>query len=262
MRLQSIFRFSLLAVAIFTLFSCNKKEEYATDKLSDYIPLTPGKYITYRLDSMVFTGFGKVIEIHKYQVKHVIDALITDNIGIPSYRVYVYIRDSAGLQPWQPAGNTYFITPLADQMELIENNLRFIKIHAPVKDDFSWKGNKYLPSNNVCGGTYCPTYNFSNDDDIQDWDYYYDGNPTSFSYRNINYTDVQTVEQIDESLNIPVTLPNSFGYKSRALEKYSKNIGLVYREYTLYEYQPDPNAGGPNYSYRGFGVTMWMIEHN
>lgn len=260
MRQQPFTRFSLLAVAIFALFSCNKTEEYDTDKLSDYIPLSPGKYITYRLDSMVFTNFGKNTEIHKYQAKHVIDALITDNLGRPSYRVFVYLRDSAGLQPWQPAGNTYFITPLTDQVELVENNLRFIKIHGPVKDGFTWKGNKYLPSN-TCGGTYCPDYNFSNDDQIQDWDYYYDGDPASFSYRTFNYTNVQTVEQVDEHLNIPVILPNSFGYKSRALEKYSKTIGLVYREYALYEYQPDP-TGGSNYSYRGFGITMWMIDHN
>jgi hypothetical protein len=260
MRKLSIFRFSLLAVTIFTFFSCNEKEEYNTDKLSDYIILTPGKYITYRLDSMVFTAFGRTTEIHKYQVKHVIDAQVSDNIGRPSYRVYVYIRDSAGLQPWQPAGNTYFITPLADQMELIENNLRFIKIHAPVKDAFTWKGNKYLPSD-TCGGPYCPLYKFSNDDEMQDWDYYYDGNPSSFSYRGINYSDVITIEEANESFNVPITAPTSYAAKTRSVEKYSKNIGLVYREYELWEYQP--NTGNPAGPYKiGFGITMWMIDHN
>lgn len=260
MRRLSAFRFSLLAVAIFALFSCNKKEEYATDKLSDYIPLTPGKYITYRLDSMVFTNFGRNTEIHKYQVKHVIDALITDNIGRPSYRVYVYIRDSAGLQFWQPAGNTYYITPLTDQVELIENNLRFIKIHAPVKDAFTWKGNKYLPSD-TCGGPYCPLYKFSNDDDIQDWNYYYDGNPSSFSYRGISYTNVIIVEEADESFNVPIVIPTSYAARTRSVEKYSKTIGLVYREYELWEYQP--NTGNPAGPYKtGFGISMWMIDHN
>jgi hypothetical protein len=261
MRKLSLFRFSILAVTFFTFFSCNKKEDYVSDKLSDYMILAPGKYITYRLDSLMFTNFGLTAVTHSYQAKHVIDAQITDNLGRPSYRVYVYLRDTAGLQPWLPAGNTYFITPLTNQVEVTENNLRFIKLHLPITDKFSWKGNSYLPSN-TCGGTYCPQYNFSNDDQIQDWDYYYDGGLSSFSYRNKNYTDVQTVEQMNESINVPVTIPTSFGYKTRAVEKYSKNIGLVYKEYTLYEYQPDPVPGGPNYSYRGFGVTMWMIDHN
>jgi hypothetical protein len=256
MRHLSIFRFSILAVATVALFSCNKKEDYVSDKLSDYIPLSVGKYITYRLDSMVFTGFGRVTEIHKYQVKHVIDALITDNIGRPSYRVYVYIRDSAGLQSWLPAGNTYLITPLEDQVEVTENNLRFIKMHLPVKDGFSWKGNKYLPS--TAGGPYNQLFGFNNDDNMYDWDYYYDGNPSSFSYRGVNYTNVQTVEEANESVNVPIVTPNAYAYRSRAVEKYSKNIGLVYREYELWDYQTNTP---PPYKV-GFGITMWMIDHN
>jgi hypothetical protein len=255
MRQLSLCRFSLLAVAIFTLFSCNKKEVYDTDKLSDYIPLTPGKYITYRLDSMVFRVFGTVTEIHKYQVKHVIDAQIPDNLGRPSYRVFVYIRDSAGLQPWQPSGNTYFITPLEDRVEVVENNLRFIKIHAPVKDGYSWKGNSFLPS--VVKGPYDPFFSFNNDDNMYDWDYYYDGNPSSFSYQGFNYTNVQTVEEADESTNVPIIL-DAYAYRSRAVEKYSKNIGLVYREYELWDYQTNLT---PHYK-TGFGITMWMIDHN
>jgi hypothetical protein len=253
MRLQSITRFSLLAVAIFTLFSCNKKEEYNTDKLSEYIILTPGKYITYRIDSMVFTNFGRSTEIHKYQVKHVIDAQVTDNLGRPSYRVFVYIRDTAGLQPWQPAGNTYFITPLADQMELIENNLRFIKLHAPVKDAFTWKGNKYLPAE-----PYGQLYSFNNDNDMEDWDFYYDGNTSSFSYRGLNYENVLTVEEANETFNVPIMPLDAYAYRSRAVEKYAKNIGLVYREYELWDYQTNMP---PPYK-TGFGITMWMIDHN
>jgi hypothetical protein len=256
MRHLSLFRFFLLAAAIFTLFSCNKKDEYITDKPTDYIQLTPGKYITYRLDSMVFRGFGTITEIHKYQVRHVIDALITDNLGRPSYRVFVYIRDSAGLQPWQPSGNTYFITALDNQVELIENNLRFIKMHAPVKDGYSWKGNTYLPS--VVKGPYDPLFSFNNDDNMYDWDYYYDGNPSSFSYRGLNYSNVQSVEEVNESANYPITCANCYAYRSRAVEKYAKNIGLVYREYELWDYQTN---GAVPYK-TGFGITMWMIDHN
>jgi hypothetical protein len=260
MRLQSISLISLIAIALTSLLSCDKKEDYVTDKISDYMKLAPGKYITYRLDSTVFTNFGRTIEIHKYQVKHEIDALITDNIGRPSYRVYVYIRDSAGLQPWLPAGNTYFITPLDNQVELIENNLRFIKLHEPFKNAYSWKGNKYLPSD-TCGGPYCPLYKFSNDDDMQDWDYYYDGDASSFSYKGINYSDVFTVEEKDESFNVPITVPTSYAAKTRSVERYAKNIGLVFRELTMWEYQPNTgNPAGPYYT--GFGATMWMIDHN
>lgn len=257
MRILAYLRLSLLAfTAAITLFSCNEKTEViTTEALSDYLPLTVGKYITYRIDSLVFTNFGRVTETHKYQVKHQVDAQIVDNMGRTSFRVYRFIRDSAGTQPWVPSGS-YFITPLPDQVEVIEDNLRFIKLHLPMSDGFSWKGNRYLPTD-----AYSPLYNFSNDDNLEDWDFYYDGEPGSFSYRGINYSNVYSIEETNESFNVPITSPGSFATRSRAVEKYAKNIGLVYREYELWEYQPNPGGSGGPYK-TGFGITMWMIDHN
>ena len=70
----------ILAVFSFLFFitSCEKEtEEFKTEAIADYLPLAVGKYITYRLDSTVFTNFGTVEETHRYQVKHVVDAQIT-----------------------------------------------------------------------------------------------------------------------------------------------------------------------------------------
>lgn len=250
-------RLLLAAFAALFLVSCDdEKETFVTDNVNDYRPAAVGKYITYRLDSMVFTNFGRDVEIRKYQVKHVVDAQITDNEGRPAYRIFTYLSDSTGTQPWQP-GKTYTVTPLSDQVEVFgEDNRRYIKLHMPVKNNFTWKGNKFVPDN-----TYNPLYPFSNDDNMQDWDFYYDGEPGTFNYRGNNYSNVLTVEQIDESLNVPITSPTSYASKSRSIERYSKNIGLIYKEYELWEYQP--NTGNPAGPYKvGFGITMWMIDHN
>jgi hypothetical protein len=255
MKIPHIQRLCLLLLITAGVLSCNKKEDFTSASLSDYMPLAAGKYITYRIDSMVFTNFGRSTEIHKYQVKHQIDAVITDNLGRPSYRVYRFERDTAGLQPWQPAG-TYYITPTGDQVELAEDNLRFIKLHTPFRSGFSWKGNRFLPSD-----PYGSHYNFSNDDNMEDWDFYYDGDPGSFSYRGNNYSDVYSVEEADESFNVPITSPTSYAARSRAVEKYARNIGMVYREYELWEYQPNTAGSGGPYK-TGFGITMWMIDHN
>jgi hypothetical protein len=247
----------LLSVIIscFLIASCDKKDDFSSEALADYMPTVPGKYITYQVDSMVFTNFGRNTEIHAYQVKHVVDALITDNEGRPAYRVFRYIRDSAATLAWQPSGS-YFITALDNELEVSEDNLRFIKLHLPFKDGYTWKGNRYLPTD-----PYGPLYNFSNDDNMEDWDYFYDGSPASFSFRTFNYSNVYTVEEADESFNVPITSPTSYASRSRAVERYGKNVGLVYRQYELWEYQP--NTGGQGGPYKtGFGVTMWMIDHN
>jgi hypothetical protein len=255
MRFQSNFFLFLLAITTFTFFSCsNKTEEFISEPLSDYIPLQTGKYITYRLDSLVFTNFGRNIETHRYQVKHVVDAQVTDNLGRPAYRIYTYIRDSAGTQSWTADGS-YFITPLANQTEVTADNLRVIRLHLPVREGYEWAGNSYLPDE-----PYKALYDFSNDDDMKtpEWNFAYEAPGAAFSYRNQNYTDVLTVEEIDDSQNLPVT--NVYAYKTRAVEKYSKNIGLIYRQYELWEFQP--NTSGPSPFYTGFGIRLWMIDHN
>jgi hypothetical protein len=253
------FKSSIFTLIIGCLFfvSCSKQtEEFQTEQISDYTNLVVGKYITYRLDSLVFKGFSVTPEIHKYQVKHVVDAEITDNLGRPSYRIFRYLRDSSGTQAWQPNGS-YLVTPLHDQLEVTEDNLRFIKLHLPFKEGVSWKGGKYLPDD-----AYHFISNFNSyDDDLNDWDYYFDRFESSVNYRNQVYTDVWTVEEADETVNIPVTDPMMYGSLVRAVEQYAKGIGLVYREYTLYEYQP--NLTGPGGPFKtGQGITMWMIDHN
>jgi hypothetical protein len=140
-------------------FSCKtEKEEFQSEELTDYImPLQAGKYITYQLDSTVFTNFGRNTETHKYQEKNIVDAQIPDALGRNSYRIFRFLRDSAGTQAWKPAG-TYLVTPMKNTVELIENNLRFIKLAAPLKQDVTWKGNRYLPAE-----PYDQFYNFNND---------------------------------------------------------------------------------------------------
>jgi len=257
MRFLTFCKHSLIVFIVLSIYSCDKTttEEFQSDSLNDYIPLAVGKYITYRIDSTVFTNFGRTTEIHKYQVKHIIDAQISDNLGRPSYRVFRYLNDSVASKPWLPAG-TYFITPLATQTEVIEDNLRFIKLHLPVKNGYTWKGNKYIPVN-----AYGSLYNFSNDDSMEDWDFEYDGESSSFSYGGKNYSGVYSIEEQDEAYNVPITDPNGYATKTRSVEKYSKNIGLVYREYEMWEYQPNPGGSGGPFK-TGFGIKMWMVDNN
>ncbi len=247
------YRLILIASLLIFLSSCtDKKEEFVTEPLSDYLPLQPGKYITYRIDSLVFTNFDRDIETHSYQVKHVVDAEIKDNLGRPSYRIYRFLRNADGTGEWASNGS-YFVTPLPDQVEVVDDNLRFIKLHAPLREGYTWEGNKYLhldpyPSTGLSDGF------------LENWDYFYDSFSSSFEYNGYEYKDVWTVEEKDDSQNFPVTDPDFYGSKSRGVEKYAKNIGLVYREFMIAQYEP--NTSGPNPYYKGFGITMWMIDHN
>ncbi len=247
---------ALLSVSLFFTTACDKTtiEDFETEDLNAFLPAIKGKYITYRLDSTVFTNFGRNIEVHKYQVKHEIDSLITDNIGRPSYRVFRYLRDSAGNQPWVPNG-TYFLTHLDKQVEVIEENLRFIKLHQPFRLGYNWKGNKYLSTE-----PYSSKFSFSNDDNMNDWDYTFEQFDPSIMIGTKTVNNVYTILHIDESVNAPVRDVNAYGARNLSIEKYAKDIGLVWREYVLWEYQPPAN--GVSGFYTGFGIKMWMIDYN
>lgn len=181
----------------FALFSCKDEvENFSSDNIKDYYPLATGKYITYRLDSTVFTTFGTVTEVRSYQVKYQIDQPITDNQGRPAFRVYRYRRDLAGTQPWEPYGSLT-VTLVDNQIEVAEDNLRIIKLHMPMRQDYTWPGNSYLPTS-----PYNNLFQFSNDDFMQLWDYTYTNVTDVFRYNNQTLQNVATVLHIDERLKL------------------------------------------------------------
>ena len=243
----------LLAVTAIT--GCKKEtEDFKTEPLTDYLPTQPGKYITYRTDSTLFTNFGTTTTVRSYQEKHQVESVITDNEGRPTYRVFRTIRNVDGTGAWKPSG-TYAITPGTSSVEVVENNLRFLKLAGTVKQDNTWKGNRHLPAD-----PYGAAYAFSNDDNMADWDYTYTNTNETLSLGGKTFNNVITVEQVNESANAPVTQPAAYGYINYSVNKFAKGVGLVYEELTMWEYQPNPGGSG---GYRtGFGVKRSLIDHN
>jgi len=350
-----IFPLSAFFILCFVALSCEqKKEDFNTELSKDYIPLQVGKYIIYRIDSTVFTQAGRAEEIHSYLEKHVIDAQFMDNAGRSSFRVYRFLNSNlTGDGTWVSDGS-YLITPLQNSVEVVENNLRTIRLITPVQKDITWKGNRY-----IIDDPYYPLYDFTSPDNKypSDWNFEITETNGTISLNNKPYTNVVTVKLIDEknlpdtlnatstTLAIPSTASLSFwvkggtsvhsdtiklsppqakdssvrlniynattnplslnnipipknysrsfqyypgkwnyptikskvngrdttyirdtlyndlpyGIKSFGVDKYAKNIGLIYQELDLWEYQPNP--GGTPYKV-GFALKRSIVEHN
>lgn len=260
--------FSFYLFLILLLTACQDKQEamdgydYQTERLQELLPLEPGKYITYSLDSTVFTELGLVKEVHSYQEKNVVDAQITDAAGQPSYRIYRYLRDADGTQPWRSAG-TYFITITNNRVEWVENNRRSVKLVLPVKDGVTWKGFQYLPNE-----PFSPEINnFSVGNALRTWEFSYEGE-MSETIGTFELDSVRTVFHIDESTNLDATdkvqVETAYAARSYSTEKYAKGLGLVYQNLQLWEYQPREPGSTGSYSgtYKGFGVERTLIDHN
>jgi hypothetical protein len=77
---------------------------------------------------------------------------------------------------------------------------------------------------------------------------------------NQSYDSTITITQINDSSNVPVINPSVIGQKMRWIEKYAKNVGLVYKDVLIWEYQPPTGNLDP---YRtGFGLRLTILDHN
>jgi hypothetical protein len=243
---KTVLLITIVTVVVFA--SCKKSTDVLdVPAVNDYSPFVIGKYIAYNLDSTIFINFGTKDTVVKYQVKHQVDALITDNLGRPAYRIIRYIRKTAA-DPWVP-DNTFMAVPTEFALEFVENNMRFLKLKGPVRDGFTWKGNSYID-----------TYSLnSNVKYLDDWDYTYDSVGTSRTIGTFTLDNTLHVAQRDEIIGNPSD-PNSYSEINFSSENYAQGLGLFYRNFLHIEYQPArPGVG----AYRvGYGVKMTMIDHN
>jgi len=246
---------SLLAILI--IYACNKQNPgINTAPLSDYMPMQIGKYVHYRLDSIRFVDFGQRDTIVSYDAKDVVDGELTDNTGRQTFRVIRYLRDVASTNENDYiASLTYFVTPTRESIEVQEDNLKFQKLKLPVNNGYSWHGNAFLPAT-----PYYQLYQFSNDEDINVWDYTYSNVNEPVTINGNDYDSTATVVQVADSSNVPIEFPDGLAYRNYWTEVYAKNIGLIYKEVVMWEYQP-PNSGNPGFR-SGFGLTMSIIDHN
>lgn len=241
---------------VFTFMSCSKEGTVATAQLNEYAPTETGKFIRYRLDSMRFIDFGQRDTIISYDAKDVIEEQVTDNAGRTAYRVTRYLRNVASNSDLDYVANlTYLITPSREAIEVMENNLKYQKLRLPVKDGYSWRGNTYLPTT-----PFFTLFDFSNDEGMDLWDYTYQNVNQSVEIDNVVYDSTATVLQIADSSNVPIEFPDGLAYRNYWAETWAKNIGLIYKEVVMWEYQP-PISGNPGFR-SGFGLKMTIIDHN
>jgi hypothetical protein len=237
---------SIVTVTAFYLSSCKKTESYSSPSIADYNPLQTGKYITYQLDSLIYLSFGTRDTTVSYQVKYLTDSLITDNLGRPAYRIFRFIRKNEN-EPWR-SDAAFMSINTGNRLEFIENNLRYIKLQMPIKDNVKWKGNSFID-------TYSSNSLFRY---LDNWDYSYANVGAADDVSNFNFDNIITVLQRDEIIGVPDE-PSSYSEVNYSQEKYAKGIGMIYRKFFHSEYQP--NNGG-YFADGSYGVTYTIIDHN
>ena len=236
-----------LIIIIFT--SCKKESTILSPiTVNDYYPLQIGKYINYDLDSTLFVTFGTVKKIVSYKAQDRVSDSLTDSRGRLSFRVNRYIRKD-GTSPWVYS-TTFLVTNTGGTIEMVENNLRFIKLAFPLKQDFSWKGNAFINTTSLD-----PDLRY-----LDNWDYMYDSVNVPLSFNGIIIDSTLKIMERDEFTGQDPNMPGTlYAEKNYSVEKYGKGIGLIYRDFIHWVYQGKENGRG---YYEGYGVKLTMTGYN
>lgn len=236
---------SLTVVGLFFLSSC-KKEIIPADEVElgkDYFPVMAGHFIEYDVDSILYNDFTKTTDTFKLEFRDEIGETYLDNEGRQSFVINRYYRQDS-TYTWEE-NLTYYVTATSFKLEVIENNLRFLKLVFPVKLNTRWYGNSYIPAG------------FNVDLQwFQDWDYKYVNVSEPYNNGNINFENTVTVNQVDITEGAPDEA-NEYSARTFAKEVYAKNVGLVYRELTRWVYQPTVSK----YK-KGFTLIMRAKKYN
>jgi hypothetical protein len=143
------------------------------------------------------------------------------------------------------------VVPTTNSIEYIENNLRFLKLELPIRQDFSWKGNSFINTT-----TLDPDLRY-----LDDWDYVYDSVGIPLTINSISIDSTIKVSQRDDFLGQDPAIPGTlYAERNYGVEKYGKGIGLIYKEFLHWEYQGQ-ESGVPG-SYVGYGIKLSITGHN
>ena len=194
-------------------FSCKKDEVIKPLDIGyNYFPVDTGFWVEYKVDSIVWNDFypdddPRHIDTFSFKIKEYNESNFIDNEGRLALRIERY-KKSSDTTNWF-LKDVWFANKSSDAAEKVEENERFIKLVFPVKEGAIWHGNAF------------------NTWDV--WDYEYQNVDTYTQINGISFDSSLTVLQADE-----------FNLIARvySVEKYVRNIGLVYKEYINVETNP------------------------
>ena len=195
------------------LSACNKTEDFAIDYKYGYFPHQQGFYTVYDVDSVAFNEFIGEPDTFRYQKKEVIDSAFTDNAGRPAFKILRYQR-SDSTEQWRIADVWYGVVT-QNSAERVEENLRFVKMIFPPEENLTWDGNRHVQIVDALWW-------------LQDWEYKIASLDVPETINGIHFDSTLTVHQRDWQIAIK---------KVYALEKYAKNVGLIYKEIQALEKQ-------------------------
>jgi len=197
------------------LFGCQSKvDNNPRDIGLEYAPLEIGSWVVYQVDSHVYDDFNlsRPDTNYKYQIKELVESEFQNQVGQKTRRIERYSRNADTL-PWI-LSNVWAANLSSNSFEKVEDNIRYVKLVFPVKENNSWNGNQF--------------------NTLEEWNYrYFNSNAPRF-VNGFTFDSTLVVNQINDSNVIQ---------RKYAYEIYAKGIGMVFKRIDTLETQNGKRKG-------------------
>lgn len=227
---------AFIAILLVSVNGC--KKEYETVSLTadaNYFPDDSGTFVIYKVDSILYNDFFFNSDLSQYQrstsyfLKEKITEQFIDNLGRTARKIERYVTDDTLLHPFVEVNNVWYQIKTDRNVEVIEDNIRYVKLTFPVSKSSEWKGNKYFLNE-------IPFQPLKNSNIKFDWTYTVADKDVAYSNGFKVFDSTLTILQIADSSKVN---------KLFSEEKYARKIGLVNKELWRLDAQPIP--GEPNF---------------
>jgi hypothetical protein len=244
-------RFSQTILMLTLMLSgCQRTEEFVSaGEISVYQPFRIGSSVTYRLDSTVYASNLTSKTVRTHVIRLVTDATVTDGMGRTAWRIIRSIRDPYDSTRWIPEVS-FLAIPTTSTLEWIEQNQRFILMSLPIRDGFSWGGNRFI--NTVSD----PQRQY-----LDGWAYTWKSVGSPHAAGDRIFQNTATVELRNDSINDARDRTRYFS-RDFARDVYAKGVGLIYRERIHEVWQPPNGSSSTGYFEPGsHGIRMTYLSH-
>lgn len=251
------YRNALGRVAFWVLFAVllgfaackkNNNNNFTVNYQYNYYPIDSGHYIIYNVDSVTFNydGINYNRDTAQYQMMAVFGDTIHDLLDSVNFLVTYYTRPNANAQ-WGSPYLTYGLRTMTN-MQVVENDIRFIKLVFPPALNEGWNGNLYVPVDNNPNSAYTI---------FQGWNYYYGNVDTSLMLNGLTYPNAIVASEVNNISQLE---------KEVRTEVYAQNVGMIYQEWESLSKNNGSIAGNINYGWdtgaaSGFSIHMWAVQH-
>lgn len=250
---MKIYNYVLAAIcAILTLAACKEETEYIEPINFEYSPIDSGKYIVYQVDSILYNDYDRTVDTHSYFMRYEFGREELDAKGESLHRYEQYVKQALS-DEWRLM-QVFAAKNIGNQLHIIQDNQRIIRLSYPVKENKTWDGLPYIrrdTSIEIPGG---------NINLYKDWgNFSYKESHTPFSINNLSFDNTVLVVQADSENNIE---------RRYSVERYAKGVGLIEKEMWILDTQCDGNIANcintpwQEKAEKGFILRQRIIEHN